>query len=347
MPQGQSLTAISSAEAPAVSGGLFARLGTWTGSHLRPVLLAWLVVLVSFGVFAPKVESALAGAGWQDSTSQSVQARQIIRKDFAGLGSSALQVVVADRTLPIAKDPAARSVISHVEGTLRANKDVSTVVAPRPGSSISRNGKVAVVVAGAAASTNQMVTAAGHLAGPLARLSDGHVSVTLTGDSALWADFNSANHSAMMRSEMLSWPVTLAILIVAFGSLIAAGLPLMLTIAGLLVAAGALVLVNHVTPVSIWALNFALMFSLALGIDYALRDIHLSPLTLVSWLLATAGQHGAGRGSVDAPVAPVALVAPSSSASWRRAVGSAPDRGPRRARARGRRRALDSSSVDG
>jgi len=78
------------------------------------------------------------------------------------------------------------------------------------------------------------------------------------------------NHSAMMRSEMLSWPVTLAILAIAFGSLVAAGLPLMLTMAGLLVAAGALVLVNDLTPVSIWALNFALMFSLALGIDYAL-----------------------------------------------------------------------------
>jgi RND superfamily putative drug exporter len=96
------------------------------------------------------------------------------------------------------------------------------------------------------------------------------VSVTLTGDSALWANFNSANHSAMTRSEMLSWPVTMAILVVAFGSVIAAGLPLMLTMAGLLVAAGALVLANHVAPVSIWALNFALMFSLALGIDYAL-----------------------------------------------------------------------------
>jgi RND superfamily putative drug exporter len=44
----------------------------------------------------------------------------------------------------------------------------------------------------------------------------------------------------------------------------------MLTMVGLLVAAGALVLANHLAPVSIWALNFALMFALALGIDYAL-----------------------------------------------------------------------------
>ncbi|MDA8073153.1 MAG: MMPL family transporter [Actinomycetota bacterium] len=252
------------------SPGLFAKLGTWTGMHLRPVLLAWLVVLVVFGVFAPKAETALAGAGWQDSSSQSVHARQIIRQDFAGLGSSALQVVVVDHTQSILHDPAAQRVVAAVVRKLRANKDVSEVVPPFPGSSISANGRTAVVTAGAAAGTNQMVAAATALAQPLAHLGTRGISVALTGDSALWANFNSANHSAMMRSEMLSWPVTMAILVVAFGSLVAAGLPLMLTMAGLLVAAGALVLLNHLTPVSIWALNFALMFSLALGIDYAL-----------------------------------------------------------------------------
>ena len=87
-----------------------------------------------------------------------------------------------------------------------------------------------------------MVRAADALAGPLGQLSRPGVSVTLTGDSALWANFNTANHSAMLRSEMLSWPVTMVILVIAFGSLVAAGLPLMLTMVGLLVAAGALVL---------------------------------------------------------------------------------------------------------
>jgi RND superfamily putative drug exporter len=250
--------------------GVFSRLGGWTGSHLRTVILMWLVVLAGFGVFAPKVETALAGAGWQDSTSQSVQARQIIQRDFSGLGSSALQVVVVDRGAKIAGDPSAQAVIARVETMLRASKDVSVVVPPTPGSSVSADGRTAVVVAGAASGTNQMVTAATDLAGPLAQLGTGQVSVTLTGDSALWADFNSANHAAMMRSEALSWPVTMVILVIAFGSIVAAGLPLMLTMAGLLVAAGALVLANQVTPVSVWALNFAMMFSLALGIDYAL-----------------------------------------------------------------------------
>jgi RND superfamily putative drug exporter len=69
---------------------------------------------------------------------------------------------------------------------------------------------------------------------------------------------------------MLSWPVTLAILVLAFGALVAAGLPLLLTMAGLAASAGSLVLLSKLLPVSIWAMNFAMMFALALGIDYAL-----------------------------------------------------------------------------
>jgi len=270
------LTPANEADASAVIAagtsrpGRMARLGSWTATHFRAVLFLWLAVLAAFGAFAPQVEHALAGAGWQDSTSSSVRARAIIQRDFAGLGATALQVVLVDKNAPIASDPAAQSVIRRVAGMLRADPRVSTVVSPRPGLSLSANGRTGVITAGAAADANAMVRAADALAGPLSRLSRPGISVTLTGDSALWADFNSANRSAMLRSEMLSWPVTMVILVIVFGSLVAAGLPLMLTMVGLLVAAGALVLSTHIAPVSIWALNFALMFALALGIDYAL-----------------------------------------------------------------------------
>ena len=147
---------------------------------------------------------------------------------------------------------------------------MSTVVRPRPGSRCPGTVELRVITAGAAANSNDMVKAADALAAPLGALSRPGITVTLTGDSALWSNFNNANRSAMLRSEMLSWPVTIIILVIAFGSLVAAGLPLLLTMAGLLVAAGALVITTKFTPVSIWALNFALMFALALGIDYAL-----------------------------------------------------------------------------
>jgi putative drug exporter of the RND superfamily len=252
------------------SQGWLARLGAWSGSHLRIVLVAWLLLLGVFGAFAPQVMSALSGAGWQDSGSSSVKARNVIAKDFAGLGSTALQVVVVDKNGAIAGDPAAQQAIVKATALLKADPRVSTVVAPQPGISISRDGRTVIIQAGAKANANDMVRAADDLVKPITGLATKNVSVELTGSSALWANFNKVNHAAMIKSEVLSWPVTMIVLVIAFGSLVAAGLPLMLTLVGLLTAAGALVLATHIAPVSIWALNFAMMFALALGIDYAL-----------------------------------------------------------------------------
>ena len=252
------------------SPGWLARLGAWSGTHFRFVLVTWLILLGLFGAFAPMVMSSLSGAGWQDSNSSSVKARDLIARDFAGLGSTALQVVVVDKNGPLASDPAAQQVISKANALLQADPRVSTVVAPQPGMSLSRDGRTGIIQAGAKANANEMVRAADDLVKPITKLSTADVSVQLTGSSALWANFNKVNHSAMIKSEVLSWPVTMIVLVIAFGSLVAAGLPLMLTLVGLLTAAGALVLATHIAPVSIWALNFAMMFALALGIDYAL-----------------------------------------------------------------------------
>ncbi len=249
--------------------GPIGRLGHYTATHFRAVLVGWLVLAVALVFFAPRVENALSGAGWEASGSQSVQARKLVEKDFAGLGSYGLMTVLYSPTETVTS-PAFKSAIMKVEQTLRANSAVRTVVAPTPGLSISRDGHTAIVQAGAAKSPNEMVHAADKLKGTLHRLSAGALVVNLTGAAGMWSDFNAANRSAMLKSEVISWPVTLGIMLLAFGSLIAAGLPLMLTMVGLLSAAGMLYLGTKVTPISIWAMNFALMFALALGIDYAL-----------------------------------------------------------------------------
>ncbi|WP_439654105.1 MMPL family transporter, partial [Streptacidiphilus melanogenes] len=249
--------------------GLLGRLGSAAARRFRVTLVLWLVVIAGLGALAPKAMSDLAGAGWQADGSQSVQVRELAQQHFGGAASSALQVVVHSDGGTV-DDPAVRSVIAKATTLLRADHRVSDVVAPQPGATVSRDGHTAILLAGAKADTNDMVRAADDLKAPLAALSGHGVTVSATGSSVLWSDFNEANHSAMLHSEIMSWPVTMAILVLAFGSMVAAGLPLLLTISGLASAAGALVLLNHLTPVSIWAMNFAMMFALALGIDYAL-----------------------------------------------------------------------------
>jgi RND superfamily putative drug exporter len=253
--------------------GPIGRLGRWTAGHGRIVAVAWLVLALPLASLAPRVEHALSGAGWEASGSESVEARTAIEREFDGLSSSGLMVLVHSDSLRVT-DPAFAHAVAGVEEILGAAEGVASVVAPREGVSISRDGHTAVVQAGAAGTPTEMVRVADEVKGDLRTLGGGEVEVALTGSSGLWSDFNEANRAAMMKSELISWPVTLAILVLAFGSLVAAGLPLMLTILGLVAAAGSLFVAAQVADVSIWAMNFALMFALALGIDYALFVVH-------------------------------------------------------------------------
>ncbi|WP_084474852.1 MMPL family transporter [Nocardia vermiculata] len=250
-------------------GGALGKLGSVMAGRARYVFGAWLVVLVALGAAAPSVFSSLAGAGWQADGSDSVQVRELAQQHFGGNSSAAVQVVVHsdDRTID---SPQVQTVLSQATAVFAGDSRFGEVIAPQPGMSISPDGHTGILIAGAAASPDDMVKAVDTHKGALTALSGNGIEVYPTGASALWSDFNKANHDAMMQAEMFSWPVTLAIMVLAFGSLVAAGLPLLLTLAGLIASAGGLVLLNQLTPISVWAMNFAMMFALALGIDYAL-----------------------------------------------------------------------------
>ena len=70
--------------------GLIGRLGRWSATHGRIVAVTWIVLIVGLGALAPRVETALSGAGWEDSGSESVQVRDTVQRSFDGAASSAL-----------------------------------------------------------------------------------------------------------------------------------------------------------------------------------------------------------------------------------------------------------------
>lgn len=256
--------------------GALGRLGRFVAVHRRRVVIAWLVFAVGMGLLAPKVQTALSDAGWEvggweAGNSDSVEVRHLVEYLFIAPGAYGLQAVVHSQSLSVA-DPRFRRTLMRVNGMMNAARAVKPngVLPRRQRLSISRDGHTAIVRAAAEAGPNYMVDVAGRLKGKIADAGSRHIEVNLAGSTAMWSDFNEANRKAMLHSELLSWPVTLLILILAFGSLVAAGLPLLLTILALIASAGVLYLVTFFSPISIWAMNFALIFCLALGVDYAL-----------------------------------------------------------------------------
>ena len=208
--------------------------------------------MLGLGALAPFADRALSGAGWEAPGSESGAARRAIESQFPGQGTYALSVVVAGQD-----KSTMRAALARVEHVLRDDRAVGGLLAPRPGATVSPDRRTAIVTGLADAPPAQMVAAAGRLEDRLAEQSRPGVEVRLTGPAAMWADFNHANKAAMMKSEALSWPLTLALLVIAFGTLTAAGLPLLLTMAGLLGAGGLLFACGQLFDVSIWAMNSA------------------------------------------------------------------------------------------
>ena len=256
-------------------------------------MIAWCGVVLVLGALAPFADRALSGAGWEALGSESVAARHALEADFPGRGTYALSVVVAG---PRGHATRRAATLARVRAVLRSDAAVSGVLAPRAGHAGSRHGgrrRAGGSVAGRDGEGGRPAEGP-----PRATVGRG-VTVRLTGAAAMWSDFNAANKAAMLKSEVLSWPLTLVLLLFAFGTLVAAGLPLLLTMAGLLGAGGLLFVFGQFADVSIWAMNFAMMFAIALGIDYALFIVvrfraalaeGLAPRDATAVTMATAGK---------------------------------------------------------
>ena len=129
--------------------GPIGRLGRWAADHFRLVSITWVAIALALAIFAPKVETALSGAGWQANGSR-VGAGS--RADPAEL-RRALQLGAARRH-PFADaasdgSPPSARLSRRRKGSSVRIRAISTVVPPSPGSSISRDGHTALVVGGA------------------------------------------------------------------------------------------------------------------------------------------------------------------------------------------------------
>src|SRR5664280_948329 len=206
--------------------GPLGRLGAWAATHFRVTLVAWLLIAAGLAMFAPKAQHVLSGAGWEASGSESVTVRQLVQQEFGGASSSALMVVVHTDRGQIA-DPAGPAGHQRRRGA-PAHRPPGRDGDPAPawGDGLCgrayhdrpRRGKGRHQ--GDGAGCRRLEEAA---AGAGQRRGDGQPDRGV-GDVVGFQRGQPLVDDALGRSELYSWPVTLAILVLAFG------LPLMLTI---------------------------------------------------------------------------------------------------------------------
>jgi len=286
---------------PAHSEAWFARLARFSARRRRWVMLTWLVLAAVAAPLAVTLTSAMSGAGWEAQGSTAQKVRDELRREFPQSGAEAA-IVVYHQPTPISADPAGLvTVVAGLRGSPGAGNVVDPAsLAPAAGL-VSPDGRTALVPVGLTATNDaQRPRSAGHVIDTVRHISlPAGAQAKVTGEWAVWSDFNAVNEHALHLAELVSGVPTVALLFVAFGSAIAAGLPLLLAVAGIAVGFAALHLGTGVTPLSVWAMNFSMMIGLAVGIDYSLfivsryreeREDGLDPLDAIAGTLSTAGK---------------------------------------------------------
>ncbi len=258
--------------APPDARALFSRLAASMARHRRVVIVLWLVVAFAAAPLALTLTGALSGAGWEAQGSTAQKVRDELRKDFPALGAEN-PVVVYRQSTPIAADPAGlQSLVTKLERAPGARSVANPLTLPATAGLIARDGRTAIVPVDLAVTSDaSRPVAAGDLGTYVGGLKLAPGSrAEVTGEWPVWSDFNKVNESALHKAELLSAVPTMILLFFAFGSVIAALLPLLLAMSGIAVGFALLHLLGIATPLSVWSMNFSMMIGLAVGIDYSL-----------------------------------------------------------------------------
>jgi RND superfamily putative drug exporter len=251
---------------------LFSRLAASMARHRRAVISLWAVVTLAAAPLALTLTDALSGAGWDAKGSTAERVRLELRRDFPSLGAENPIVVYAQET-PIADDPAG---LQSLEAALTDGPRVLSVAdplaMPAEAGMVSEDGRTALIpVEQRVTEDKERPEAAGELGDYVSGLTlpDG-ATADVTGEWPVWSDFNAMNESALHKAELVSGVPTLIMLFIAFGAMLAAGIPLLLAIAGIATGFASLHLLSSISPISVWSMNFSMMIGLAVGIDYSL-----------------------------------------------------------------------------
>ncbi|MBF6063988.1 MMPL family transporter [Nocardia terpenica] len=245
----------------------------WAGAvAARPklVILVALVLALGFGLFGADVQDRVSAAGFSDPGSEAALVDQVVRARIGPQNPD----VIAIYTVPDGQSltdlgPRVQRAVAHVDPGLLAHR-VETYwnnVPPRQGYFRSADGRQALAVVYAAGDENQRIAAYRNIA---AALRVPGVETRFTGYSALADAITVQSRHDLVVAESVSLPVTLVILVLVFGGLVAAALPVLVGLLAVLGSLGAVGLIARVTEVSVFAVNIASLLALGLAIDYGL-----------------------------------------------------------------------------
>jgi RND superfamily putative drug exporter len=237
--------------------------------HPRRVLLFTAAAVLAAMVTAAPVMDVLSNGGFRDPGSESARAGELLESRFAAGEINYLLLVTApDGVDAPASAAAGRDLAARLAGQPGVTRVVSYWDTPESPLR-SRDGTQALILARLGGGEDAAMRTAAAL-DPLVTGSQGPLAVNAGGESAMNSEGSEWIKKDLVEAESVAVPITVLLLMVVFGSLVAGLLPLAIAIISIMGALAVLRLLALVTDVSVFSVNLTTALGLGLAIDYAL-----------------------------------------------------------------------------
>src|SRR5829696_42172 len=247
---------------------VFHSIGGFSYRFRWALLLFWGLLLVSSAFFAPELSGRLKGGGFEGANSEAEKVQELMTDEF-GRSPATLTVVFTGNGLPARSEEFQNAQEEALAGARKLD-DVRQVVSYAGSGDdrfISQDGKKSYAVI----TSDVSVDATRNVVNEVRRtIRSDELETYVTGAPAVYQDLEEASNEDVKNAEKYAFPFAVIILIFAFGTLVAAGVPILIGGASVLTALAALYFVTGFYDMSVFTLTLSTMLGLGLGIDYAL-----------------------------------------------------------------------------
>jgi RND superfamily putative drug exporter len=278
---------------------LFAAWGRIVYDLRWPVLAFSAVLFVASGVIASQ-GGKLQSGGFIE-TAESGKASRLIERELPRAGGSTFTLIYSSASLS-AKDPQFRAEVERSLAPIAKDPRVATIQTPYDGSvpdpttMISKDGHAVTVNV---AVKDELAVARDYYKELRSRVRSDTLEIQATGVLAITNGFNDVLQDDLHRAETVSLPLALVLLLIVFGTVVAALIPLGVGILAVLGGIAGMFLLARITDVSVYAENIVTLIGLGVAIDYSLfitnrfrEELHRGRTTreALAQALATSGR---------------------------------------------------------
>jgi len=251
---------------------MFSILSKWVTNHPKKIITTWIILLLCSAYFALQFPGILSAGGFNDPSSDSMKAKELVSEEFSNRYAQNAIIVVHHDEITV-EDSNYQNHIRDIEQEIKEVphvEHITTYYEEQNEQFISEDKKTTYVLVGLNGSEDEATNTAPILQAAIATLDKDGFYTELTGGPALTYGLNDVTKKEVMKAEMIAIPIMIIILLLVFRSVASAAVPLIVAMFALVSTMAVSYLIGTQYTLNILTLNIISMIGLGVVVDYAL-----------------------------------------------------------------------------